>query len=126
MCKNISPKNNLYDRLLKFAKDVRVLIVKLPKTTAVFEDGKQVIRSSGSVGANYIEAWESISPKDELHRLKICRKEAKESNHWLELLYVPEEKELLELERKRLAREAFELTKIFGAIVNDKQGTRKS
>jgi len=42
-----------------------------------------LVRASGSVGANYIEANESLSKKDFLMRVKICRKEAKESRYWL-------------------------------------------
>ena len=83
-----------------------------------------MVRCSGSVGANYIEGWESVSPKDELHRLKICRKEAKESRHWLSLLYVIEDDKKIEAERQRLAQEALELTKILGSIIHGKEGTR--
>ncbi len=71
---------NIYDldkRSCQFVKRIRVFIKKLPKTTANIEDGKQVIRSSGSVGANYIEANEALSKKDFLMRSKISRKEAK-------------------------------------------------
>jgi four helix bundle protein len=116
-----SRKNDLYDRCLKFAVDVRALVRQLPKTTANIEDGKQGVRASGSVGANYIEAWDSISDRDELHRLKICRKEAKEGRHWLVLIFIPEENVNLEKERQRLAQEAFELTRIFGSIVSKKE-----
>ena len=82
---NYSKKEALYKRMFKFAKDCRALVKRLPKISANSEDSKQLNRSSGSVGANYIEAWDAISKKDELHRLKISRKEAKESKHWLEL-----------------------------------------
>jgi len=59
----------------------------LPKTIANIEDGKQLIKSSGSTGANYREANESLSKKDFLMRIKISRKEAKESAYWLRLIY---------------------------------------
>ncbi len=55
------------------------LVKKLSRTIGNIEEGKQVVRSSGSVGANYIEANESLSKKDFVMRIKICRKEAKES-----------------------------------------------
>ena len=59
-----NPKQyDLEDRTFKFAKRVRTLVKKLTKTIGNIEDGKQVIRSSGSVGANYIEANESLSKK---------------------------------------------------------------
>ena len=75
MTKTGKPKRyDLEDRNLAFAKKVRAFPKKLQKSTANIEDGKQVIRSSGSVGANYIEANESLSKKDFIMRIKICRK----------------------------------------------------
>jgi len=88
----------------------------LSKTTANIEDSKQLIKSSGSIGANYIEANEALSKKDFVMRIKICRKEAKESRYWLKLVDTGENKEL-EQERKALENEANELTHIFGSIV---------
>ena len=114
---------DLEERTFEFAKGVRKLVWRLPKTISNIEDGKQVIRSSGSIGANYIEAREAISKKDELHRLKICRKEAKESRYWLKLLCVSDDGDLRKM-CEQLTQEAFELTRIFGAIVHDKEGTR--
>lgn len=116
-----SRKQDLYERCLKFGKEIRVFVKKLPKTVVNIEDGKQVVRSSGSIGANYIEAWDMISEKDELHRLRVCRKEAKESRHWLELISCADLDGDLEKERQRLSQEALELTKIFGSIVGKKE-----
>ncbi len=81
-----SKQYDLEDRTAKFAINVRDFVRKLPRTIANIEDGKQVIRSSGSVGANYIEANEALSKKDFLMRIKISRKEAKESMYWLKLI----------------------------------------
>jgi four helix bundle protein len=106
---------DLEERTLNFANKVRGLIKDMPKTIAAIEDGKQVIRSSGSIGANYIEANESISKKDFLFRLKICRKEAKETRYWLILLN--NQKSDLENLRQILIREATELMMIFGSII---------
>ena len=103
---------DLEERTFKFAKRVRVFIKDLSKTIANIEDGKQLIRSSGSVGANYIEANESLGTKDFLMKIKICRKEAKESRFWLSLVEAPG----LEKEQKDLIQEATELMNIFGAI----------
>jgi len=75
-----------------------------------------LIRSSGSVGANYIEANESLSKKDFFMRIKICRKEAKESKYWLNLLDMQFNPDLDE-SRLRLRDEAIELTNIFGSII---------
>ena len=83
-----SKRYDLEDRTLAFAKRVRGFVKRLPNSLANIEDGKQVFRSSGSVGANYIEANESLSKKDFALRIKICRKEAKETAYWLKLLEV--------------------------------------
>jgi four helix bundle protein len=84
------------------------------------EDIKQVVRSSGSVAANYIEANEALSPKDFLHRIKICRKEAKESRLWLRLLDT-HEVDNLEKQRADLRQESTELMNIFGAIIRKRE-----
>jgi len=104
---------DLEERTFEFAKDVRGFLKKLPRTPANIEDGKQLIRSSGSVGANYIEANESLGKKDFIMRIKICRKEAKESRYWLRLLETPG----MESDRDYLIKESIELTNIFGSIL---------
>lgn len=111
--------NKIYDleeRTFKFAKDVRNFVKKIPKTIAGLEDSKQLIRASGSVGANYIEANEALSKKDFVHRIKISRKESKESSFWLRLLDINGNKSLNK-ERKVLVDEAVELMKIFSSIM---------
>lgn len=107
---------DLEKRTLNFARAVRVFVKKLPKIIANFEDGKQVVRSSGSIGANYIEANESLSKKDFIMRIKICRKEAKETKYWLEIIDVNSD-ENLENEKSKLSNEAMELMLIMGAIM---------
>ena len=84
---NSKPVYDLEKRTFQFAKDVRLFVKTLQKTIANIEDGRQLIRASGSVGANYIEANESLSKKDFLMRVKISRKEAKECAYWLGLNY---------------------------------------
>lgn len=106
---------DLEERTLRFAQEVRNFIKKLPKTLIDLEDGKQLIRSSGSIGANYIEANESLSRKDFVMRVMICRKEAKESEYWLNLITA--KGDMLEKDRVRLRNEVVELRKIFGAIL---------
>lgn len=103
------------ERSLKFAQEVIRFSKSLPKTIANIEIMKQLIRASGSVGANYIEANEALSKKDFTMRLKICRKESKESSYWLRLVEVNGED--VERQRKSLIQEADELMKIFGAIL---------
>ena len=108
---------DLEERTYQFALDVRLFIKKIPKTIANIEDGKQVVRSSGSVGANYIEANEKVGEKDLKFRLKIARKEAKETIYWLRLITNSNEN-IDKEENKRLINEAFELRKILSAILN--------
>ena len=114
---NSKPKYDLEERTFQFAKDVRLFVKSLPKTIANIEDVKQLIRAAGSVGANYIEANESLGKKDFLMRIKICRKESKESAYFLKLI-----NETNELgnndEAERLIREAIELKKIFSSILD--------
>ena len=98
-----------------FAKRVRGFAGRLSKTIGNVEDARQLIRSSGSVGANYIEANESLSKKDFVLRIKICRKEAKESRYWLRLIEATDD--TVAAERDVLVQEAQELMNIFGAIV---------
>jgi len=105
---------DLEERTFLFAKSCRFLIKKLSKTVSNIEDGKQLIRSSGSVGANYIEANEKLGDKDFKYRLKIARKEAKESKYWLRLL----EELNPNNDIRVLIQEAEELRKILSAIIN--------
>lgn len=86
----------------------------VPKDIGNIEDCKQLARSSGSVAANYLEADEALSSKDFCLRIKICRKESRESGLWLNLLKIDGSKDD---ERKRLIDEAHQLVKIFNAIV---------
>jgi four helix bundle protein len=109
---------DLMARTNVFAKEVRIFLLRLPKNYMLTEDGKQLARASGSVGANYIEAQDPISEKDAFLRIRICRKEAKECIYWLDLLGVHSLEKNLDDKRIELLNEATELTKIFGAIVN--------
>ena len=109
-----SKRYDLESRTFLFAKRVIELINAVPKTLANIEISRQLVRSAGSVGANYIEANESLSKKDFIMRIKICRKEAKESRYWLNLLSINKE---LDGECAHLAQESYELMKIFGAIL---------
>lgn len=106
---------DLEDRTKKFAKDISLFCKKLPRTISNIEYIKQVVRSSGSVGANYIEANEALSKKDFVMRIKISRKEAKESVYWLDLIMGTNDK--IEEEGSILLKEATELKKIFSAIL---------
>ncbi len=114
--KRRSKQYDLEDRTFRFAQTVREFIKKLPKTITNTEDSKQLIRASGSVGANYIEGNEALGKKDFLMRIRISRKEAKESAYWLRLIDAGNDPEL-EDKRVELTEEAIELMNIFGAIL---------
>ena len=85
------PAKKLYDleqRTEQFATRVRAFVKRLPRTICNYEDVRQLVKSSGSVGANYIEANGSLGKKDFLMHVKISRKEAKESRFWLNLVEI--------------------------------------
>ena len=105
---------DLEERTFKFAHCVNQYINKVPRSVTNLENCKQLARSAGSIGANYIEANESLSKKDFVMRIKISRKEAKESRFWL-MLIEPLEKELKE--KEYLIDESSQLMKIFGSIL---------
>lgn len=111
------PNNKQYDleeRCLKFARRINAYVNKLPRTIPNLENGKQLVRAAGSIGANYIEANESLGKKDFIMRVKISKKESKESRYWLELTEPSKEQER---EKQELIQEATELMKIFGSIL---------
>lgn len=117
MSNNQSSKNSfdLEERTLLFAKRIVRMCKELPNNTVNFKLVDQLIRSAGSVGANYREANDSLGKKDLLMRMKIARKEAKESHFWLEL--VIEANPEIEERLKDLLQESFELKKILSAII---------
>jgi len=108
-------KYDLEERSLQFAIDCRLFLVKIPSIISNNEDAKQLVRSSGSIGANYIEANEGLSKKDFLFRLKIARKEAKESFYWLRIIQAVNPK--FDMETSRLLQEASELKLILSSII---------
>jgi four helix bundle protein len=107
---------DLEERTERFARRCRELVRKLPRSITNIDDVRQLVRASGSVGANYIEANEAISKKDFVHRIKICRKESKESRMWLRLIYT-DDSPGQNAERDALVQEATELMNIMSAIM---------
>lgn len=107
----MSQPEELSSRTERFAREVRQLVREAPHTVCNREDVKQLVRASGSVAANFIEADDALGPKDKLMRFRICRKEAKESRLWLSLL------ETSQPERDSLVSEANELRAIFSSII---------
>ena len=113
-----SKRFDLEERTLVFAARTRDYVKRLPKGLTNFEIGKQLFRSAGSVGANYIEANEALGKKDFIMRIKISRKEAKETIFWLKLTEPSENNDKI---RTQLIREANETMKIFGSIFRKSQ-----
>lgn len=114
MNSNTNKKYDLEERTLSFSLNTRDFLKKIFNDPINKQYVLQLIRSSASIGANYIEANESLSTKDFYMRIKISRKEAKESLYWFKLLSVPDNSQD---ELKRLTQECTELMKIFGSIV---------
>lgn len=112
-------QNNKYDleeRTYQFAKQTCDYVKGIKKSLTNMEYLRQLLDASSSVGANYIEANEALSKKDFKMRIKICRKESKESAYWLRLIIETNDKQY-EKDGKRLYQEAIELKKIFSAIL---------
>jgi len=107
---------DLEGRTLEFAKKVIRLCKKLPNNAINRELIRQLIRASGSVGANYREANDALSKKDFSNIIKITRREAKESHYWLQLS--EEANSDFKDEIKELLQEALELKKIFSTIAD--------
>ena len=101
------------ERTAVFAAEVRRFVREIPRTISTIEDVKQLVRASGSVAANCIEANEALGPKDRVMRFRICRKEAKECQLWLRLLDAASD----DSRRQALWGEAHELKLIFTAII---------
>jgi four helix bundle protein len=112
-------KYDLEERTFQFAKEVCLYCKSVKKNVENIEYIKQVIRSSASIGANYIEMNEALSSKDTLYRAKISRKEAKETKMWLRLLFETEKMENEKL--SKLIIESDELRKILSSIINKLQ-----
>jgi len=108
---------DLEDRTLKYTRAVIGFTDVIPKTIVNQEIIKQLFRSSSSIGANYIEANGALGKKDFIMRIRICRKETKESHYWLNLISTKDE--LLEKQKQSLINETIELLRIFNTILNN-------
>jgi four helix bundle protein len=104
---------DLEQRTLDFNKNVIIFCKTLKQDTISRPIISQVVRSSGSIGANYIEANESLGKNDFRHHLQIARKEAKETIYWLDSLRVLTNSE----EINGLVGECTQLKKILSAII---------
>lgn len=107
---------NLEERTLEFAKAIVILCKSLPKDIVNTKLIGQLVNAAGSVGANYREANEALSKKDFIHRMKITRRECKETSYWLELLKEANNNSTNVLDS--LIKESQELRNIFTSIIN--------
>ncbi len=106
---------DLEDRTLEFGKRVLRLSKALPKNTINFKLIDQFVRSGTSMGANYREANETETKKDFKFRMRICRKEGKETIYWINLIV--EANPEFEKRVQSLLEENYELVKIFASIL---------
>jgi four helix bundle protein len=106
----------LEERCHQFAKRVRKFCRQLKPDIVNLQDIRQLVRASGSVGANYIEANENVGKGDLKYRIRVCRKESKESIHFLGLVETFGVKELDD-ERNILIDEANQFKKIFSVML---------
>jgi len=113
--KQNSKKYDLEDRTLEFGKRIIHLSKALPKNTVNFTLIDQLTRSGTSLGANYREANETETKKDFLFRMRICRKEGKETIYWLNLIIEANPEFANRI--KPLLQETTEIVKIFAAII---------
>lgn len=115
-------KYDLEERTAKFGEDIIEFAKKIPKTPITIPLIGQLIRAGTSIGANYCEADCAETKKDFEHKIGICKKESKESRHWLRMIAkaVPELKE----EARKYWKEANELNLIFSSIVNKSRKRR--
>jgi len=107
---------DLEERTAKFAEKVISLVSKLPKNSINKPLIEQIVGSAGSIGANYCEANEAESKKDFAHKISICKKETKETKHWLRLLACANHDFKSEL--RTLWQEGQELLLIFSAVIS--------
>jgi len=108
---------DLEDRTLNFGKKIINMVNNLAHSQVNYNLINQVMRSGGSIGANYREANETITSKDFKFRIRICKKEAKETVYWLDL--IAENNKFKSSEIKLLAQEADEFVRIFAAILKN-------
>ena len=115
-------KYNLEERTAKFGENVINFVNKIPKNAITFPLMSQIVRSGTSVGANYCEADDAESKKDFIHKIGICKKEARETMHWFRMIATatPE----MKTETRTLWQEAKELNLIFNAIVHSSRNGR--
>ena len=110
-------KYELENRCTKFGEDVILFLKKIPKDDINRPLIKQLVRSSTSIGANYMEANEAISKKDFKNKVAIAKKEAGETKHWLRIIGTANPTHIEQ--SRKLWQEAQELTLILAKIIQN-------
>lgn len=112
---------DIYDRAFKFAVRTAKIIDQLPLTQTTREYSKQLIRASGSIGANLEEADGALTRKDFINKIGISRREARESRHWLKLLEATVNcaNKTIEDEIRWLINESKEIMLILSSIIRN-------
>jgi len=115
-------KFDLEERTAKFGEDIIEFAKKIPPISITLPLITQLVKAGTSVGANYCEADCAETKKDFEHKIGICKKESKETKHWLRMIAkaVPELKD----ESREHWKEANELNLIFSSIVNKSRKKR--
>lgn len=111
-----NPKYDLEERTAKFGEKVIDFTQKISLTPINNPLASQLVRAGTSVGANFCEADDAESSKDFVHKLGICKKEARETKHWLRMIV--KANPTLKAEAVILWKEAKELNLIFNSIIN--------
>jgi len=116
---NTEKKYDLEERTALFGEAIIEFAKTLPSNIINKPLINQIVRSGTSIGANYMEADGAESKKDFRHKIAICKKESKETKHWLRMIAKanPEKTE----ECRKLWTEAQELTLIFSSILRSKK-----
>lgn len=112
---------DLEERTFQFALGIRHCIAGVKWTREQWTDVDQVLRSSGSIAANYIEANNAISKPDFLFRIRIAKKEASECRLWFRLLAETSQDASLKQKLTALHKEADELARILATILRNSQ-----
>ena len=113
----VNKKYDLEERTLEFSKEIIRLCKTIPKNIITIPLISQLIRSGTAIGANYIEANDALGKKDFLYRVKIARKEAKETMYWLNLIIETDNK--FEIQINEELKETIELKNILSTIINN-------
>src|SRR3989344_3425306 len=115
---NVKKNYDLAERTAKFGVGIIIFIKTLKENNINRSIISQLVSSATSIGANYMEADCAESKKDFNHKIGICKKESKETTHWLHMLATTEPDKAEKC--RELRKEAHELTLIFSAIVKRK------